>query len=166
MRRRELWEAQEVGAFLATSADTRLEAAWHLLAVAGLRVGEVLGLRWADFDAVTGRINVRNAVVDVPYAALTAPAAGPSARSLTVSADVRGALSRHRSRQDAGQSERGRHYQDAGLVICRENGRPLHPRALQRAFRQRVAAAGLPAIALADLRRSRDWAARRKGVQP
>lgn len=166
MRRRDPWTADEFGAFLAASADTHLEAAWELLAVAGMRVGEVLALRWADIDAGTGRINVRNAVVDVPYAVLAAPSTGPGARAIDVSPGVIGALSRHRRRQDAERSEWGDHHHHADLVICRENGRPLHPRALHRAFRQRADSMGLPGTPVADLRRSHGCVASQEGVRP
>jgi integrase len=152
--------------FLAAAADTRLEAAWHLLAHTWMRVGEVLALRWADLDVRDGRINIPNAVVGVPYAALALPPTGTGARHIDACADVMGALSRHHLRQLAERSEWGARYIDADLIVCREDGRPLHPRALHRAFGQRVAAAGLPAIALADLHRSRQSVARRDGVGP
>lgn len=166
MRRRELWDTDELDAFLAASTDTRVEAAWHLLADAGMRVGEVLALRWADVDTGTGRINVRNAVVGVSYAVLAAPPTGPSVRAITASPEVMGTLRRHRWRQDAERAEWGGYYRDGDLVVCREDGRALHPRVLHRAFRHRVAAAGLPDLGLADLRRSRDCAALQVEVRP
>jgi len=46
----ECWEPAELAAFLESVKGTRLEAAWRLAAMTGVR-GEVLGLRWCDVDA-------------------------------------------------------------------------------------------------------------------
>ncbi len=153
MRRRSLWGGDAVEAFLSTGAHSRLEIAWHLLAVAGLRVGEVLALRWADVDASTGLIHVRHAVVGVPYAALALPASASGERVVDAH-PVFDALERHHRRQEAARSEWGAEYDDGGLVVCRADGRPIHPRDLHHAFTCSVREAGLPAIRLHDLRRS------------
>jgi integrase len=43
-------QADQRRTFLATVEDDRLYAAWWLRSTAGLRRGEVLGLRWQDLD--------------------------------------------------------------------------------------------------------------------
>ena len=148
VKRQETRDADELGAFLSAFASTRLEVAWHLLVDAGMRIGEVPALRWADVDAESGRIDVRNAVVGVPYTALAVPPAWLGARVISASPGVQDALRRHRRRQDAERSEWGEHYRDADLVVCREDGGPLHPRALNRVLRHE-------GLGLADLRRQR-----------
>lgn len=141
-------------AFLLAASGSQLEVAWHLVAVAGLRVGEVLALRWADVDATAGLINVRHAVFGVPYAALAVPRAVTGERVVD-GVPVLDVLSRHHRRQEARRSEWGADYHDESLVVCRADGRPLHPRDLHRAFELAVADAGLPAIGLSDLRDGR-----------
>jgi integrase len=44
------WDPAELGAFLDHVIGSELEIAWHLLAMTGMRRGEVLGLRWRDVD--------------------------------------------------------------------------------------------------------------------
>lgn len=66
-RRSSVWEPAELAAFLKSVKDTRLEAAWRLAAMTGMRRGEVLGLRWCDVDLGASRVAVRNAVVSVAY---------------------------------------------------------------------------------------------------
>lgn len=155
MSRRSPWTADAVDAFLAAAVHTRLEVAWHLLAAVGLRVGEILALRWADVDATTGLINVRHAVVGVPYAALAVPDSATGERVVDAR-PVLDVLDRHHRRQAAARTEWDAEYRDEGLVVCRADGRPLHPRNLHRAFGCAAADASLPGLRLSDLcRRSR-----------
>src|SRR5436190_18498154 len=42
------WEPEELARFLDHVSGTRLEVAWRLAAMTGMRRGEVLGLRWSD----------------------------------------------------------------------------------------------------------------------
>jgi integrase len=57
-------------------------------------------------------------------------------------------------------------WTDAGLVFTREDGRPLHPREVTRAFTRHVLAAELPIIRLHDLRHTHATLALAAGVHP
>ena len=57
-------------------------------------------------------------------------------------------------------------YQDRGVVFCREDGEPIHPEQLSRLFRRHVAAVGLPAIRLHDLRHTHASLLMAAGVHP
>lgn len=77
------WEPEELAHFLDHLRGNRLEAAWRLAAMTGMRRGEILGLRWCDVDLDAARISVRHAVVTVAYAGprvLTEVASGPGDR--------------------------------------------------------------------------------------
>jgi integrase len=57
------WTAQQLSAFLAWSRDNSpLHAAWWLLAMTGMRRGELLALRWRDVDLDAGTIAIRRSV--------------------------------------------------------------------------------------------------------
>jgi integrase len=57
------WDASQLGAFLAWSADeSPLHAPWLVLAMTGMRRGELLALRWRDIDLDAGTIAVRRSV--------------------------------------------------------------------------------------------------------
>src|SRR5207244_1590461 len=63
-RRREMTALtvdQLLALFAATQGD-RLHVLWVLLATAGLRVGEALGLKWEDVDLDARRLTVKRAL--------------------------------------------------------------------------------------------------------
>jgi integrase len=153
------WTPGELAAFIAAARGTRLEAAWHLAVFGGLRIGELLALRWTDVDLGHGRIEVRDAVVGVPYATIRPAPISRRARAINVGLDLAALLHEHRARQCAERTEWGPHYSDHDLVVCRENGKPLHPRRLSRAFERVAEQAGLRPTGLPTLRRTRALAA-------
>ena len=57
------WDASQLRAFLDWSADkSPLHAPWHVLAMTGMRRGELLALRWRDVDLDAGTIAIRRSV--------------------------------------------------------------------------------------------------------
>lgn len=54
----EIWTAQQLAAFLAHTAHLRLYPAIHLAAMTGMRRGEIVGLRWGDWNTDTHRLSV------------------------------------------------------------------------------------------------------------
>lgn len=57
------WAAPQLAAFLAwTKGNSFLHAAWWVLAMTGMRRGELLALRWRDVDLAAGTVRVRRSV--------------------------------------------------------------------------------------------------------
>lgn len=146
------WTAGDTAQFLAAVRGTRLEAAWHLIAVGDLRVGELLALSWDDVDLNFRRLTVRDAVVGVPYSAIAPGPSSNNARRVDLSADLTDQLAAHLARQQADRSEWAESYNDNGLVVCRENGESVHPRVLGSAFERAVTRAGLRPVPLSSVR--------------
>jgi integrase len=138
---------------------------------AGLRRAELCGLRWSDIDADGGGLTVRQTIVSVTRKQVTpeqaaCPVCGvehvgrlfkfPKSRSggrwVPLAPPARRALSRHREAQDAEREFFGIDYDDHDLVFCRPDGTPLRPDRVTVAFERHVAACGLPAIRLHDIR--------------
>jgi integrase len=124
----------DAAAFLAAVNGTRLDAVWHLAASGKLRIAELLALRWTDIDWDGRSIGVRNAIVGVPYAALAPSPMAPQARVVGLSSDLAERLRAHCERQSVERSEWGAYYKDHDLVVCRQNGAPLHSRTLFDVF--------------------------------
>lgn len=59
------WTEREVGRFLEAATDNRFYEAFLLLALYGLRRGEVLGLRWRDIDLNENVIYVRQQIQSI-----------------------------------------------------------------------------------------------------
>lgn len=144
-----------------------------LLATTGMRRGEVLGLRWedVDFDAGVLRISRTLTTTDVqrkgmPGMAWGTPKTGKGRRQVALDAPTVAALRLHRSRQLHERLSFAGAYEDSDLVISREDGHPLHPKALSYRFERWVTQLKLPRIRLHDLRHTHATLALRAGVHP
>lgn len=146
------WEPEELARFLDHIRGTRLEAAWRLAAMTGMRRGEVLGLRWIDVDLGAARISVRQAVVSVAYPVLHSTPKTHQARVIDLDQATVEALRGHRRRQQIERYQWGSDYSNNDLVIAKENGEPIHPQSFSQAFERLVSRAGLRPIRLHDLR--------------
>jgi len=159
----ECWEPPELAAFLESVKGTRLEAAWRLAAMTGMRRGEVLGLRWRDVDLDTSRIAVRNAIVSVAYEVLESSPKSHQARVIDLDPETTALLQRYREQQQREREELGVDY-DLDLVSCTEDGDPIHPQSFSQAFATAIERAGLRRIRLHDLRHTHATIAVKAGV--
>jgi len=163
-RKIECWEPGELAAFLRAVEGTRLEAAWRIAAMTGMRRGEVLGLRWSDVDLDASRLAVRNAIVSVAYEVLESSPKSHQARVIDLDATTTALLRRHRERQQTAREEFGDKNDDCDLVICAEDGTPIHPQSFSQAFVRVIERAGLRRIRLHDLRHTHATIAVKAGV--
>lgn len=158
------WEPHELRDFLGQLKEDRLQAAWHLSAMTGMRRGEVLGLRWKDVDLNANRISVRQALVSVGYEIITSSPKSHQARVIDLDSDTSARLRDHKARQAKEREEWGEDYRDQGLVFCREDGSPIHPHSFSQRFERLVRRFGLPTIRLHDLRHTHATIAIKAGV--
>jgi integrase len=77
----------------------RLEPLYVLAVTAGLREGELLGLRWEDLDLETGMLQVRRSLSEARSGRIfEAPKSGKG-RSVRLTQRALSALRKHRKRQ-------------------------------------------------------------------
>lgn len=148
------WEPEELGAFLDASAGHRLGVLFEVLAMTGLRRGEVVGLRWGDVDLGKRVLWVRQSVVQVGYESVVGQpkTASGEDRRVDLDASTAGSLIAHRLQQDAERAAFGAAYEDHDLVFAREDGSYLKPEVVSTTFQSLVAKAGLRRVRLHDLR--------------
>lgn len=158
------WTPEQLRAFLASVAETRLEAAWHLAAMTGMRRGEVLGLRWADVDLEAARLCVRHTIISIAYEVCESTPKTHQARVINLDPRTIDQLRSQHCQQSADRDEWGADYQDHDLVFCRQDGTPLHPDTFSQSFTRSIAKTALPRIRLHDLRHTHATIALRAGV--
>jgi integrase len=161
----QVWNPEQLRAFLDHVRDDRLYAAWLLLATTGMRRGEVAGLRWVDVDLDTGRVSPRRPRVVVNHQVLVSePKMAKGRRSIALDPATVAALRDHRRWQLEDRFAVGPGWEDSGLVFTWPDGRPLHPERFSKWFEQHTRAAGLPKIRLHDVRHSYATAALAAGI--
>ena len=162
-----VWNAEQLGSFLAAVEDDRLFALWRVLAATGMRRGEALGLAWQDVDMEAGSVTIRRAWIPVNgVAQFSEPKSRRSRRTIALDASTLEALRAHAARQADEQRQWREDLVDVNLVFTRPDGRPLVPWLVSKAFREHSRAAMLPLIPLHGLRHSYATLALSSGVNP
>lgn len=163
VRKINCWEPEELAMFLHSVCGDPLEPAWRLAAMTGMRRGEVLGLRWCDVDLDAARISVRNAIVSVGYKVIESSPKSHQARVIDIDASTCDFLRElnNRQRSEEADTMRGRNHD---LVVCNQDGAPIHPHSLSQAFARAVERASLRRIRLHDLRHTHATIAVKAGV--
>jgi integrase len=130
-----------------------LEALYVLAITAGLRQGELLGLKWEDVDLESGTLQVRRTLSNGNF---TAPKTAKSRRSVKLTARTLDTLEHHRQCQLEDRERMANLYlwKDYGLVFATEVGTPINRHNLNaRSFKPLLKRAGLPDIRFHDLER-------------
>ncbi|MBC6461491.1 tyrosine-type recombinase/integrase [Actinomadura sp. HBU206391] len=161
-----VWTAEQTAAFLHAIRGHRLYAAYHLIALRGLRRGEAAGLRWFDVDldegtaVISGQLQRRNGrLVACP------PKTAHSARVIALDHTTVAALRAHRDRQRNEAALYGARYRDSGYVFTNLNGNPVDPGRLTHVFQQMLTEHALPPVRLHDLRHGAATLALAAGVE-
>lgn len=162
-----IWTPSQLKTFLDSQAEDRLSALWRVAGMTGMRRAELSGLRWIDVDLKHGVIEVRHtltAVYDEPEddgkrkrgTAVRLVDGEPKSekghRCIDLDEATCAALKAHKAAQGREKLAFAGDYNKTGLVFVAEDGTPLHPDWLTRAFRRLEKATDLPAIRLHDLR--------------
>jgi integrase len=148
-----VWTAVQTGQFLHAIRHHRLYAAYHLIALRGLRRGEAAGLRWCDLDLDAGVATINQQLQQYDGRIVVGPPkTARSVRTIALDRTTVAALRRHRQQQTLERLAGGVSYQDSGFVFTGLRGDPLAPDRLSRTFRRLTVETGMPPIRLHDLR--------------
>jgi integrase len=128
-----------------------LYAAFHLIALRGVRRGEAAGLRWCDIDLDHKIAYISWQIQYTDRTLVLCPLkTAASRRVLALDATTVRVLRRYREEQDRWYRAHGRI--PSGYVFTALDGGPLSPDYLTATFTQFVKASGLPPVRLHDLR--------------
>jgi integrase len=133
------WTAAQLAAFLAWSAEhSDLHAAWYVLAMTGMRRGELLALRWRNVDLDGGTISIRKSVGVVRNKG-EAETIEEEDTKTEKSRRVIGIDASTVALLRAWKSDRGlihlNHARPEGLVFGNHEGTWLHPERFSRTFK-------------------------------
>jgi integrase len=132
-----------------------LEALYVLAVTAGLRQGELLGLKWEDIALDRGLLQVRRTLsgTNGGEPVFSDPKTAKGRRSVKLTARAVEALKRHRERQLEECEEVAGLWQNHGLVFPTQVGTPMSRHNLvARSFKPLLKRARLPEIRFHDLR--------------
>lgn len=153
------WSADELRSFLDFVRDDHLYPLWMLLAMTGMRRGEVMGLRWCDVDLERGKAAVRQTVVVNNYKIeMSEP---KTARGRRVVALDDHTMIELRSYKDQLKPE-----SEDELLFHYRTGNPRNPIDISKRFIKLSRDAGLRRIRLHDLRHTHATLALQAGVHP
>ena len=147
-----VWTPPQLSAFLNAARHDRLYAAFHLLAMTGMRRGEVLGLRWDDIDVAKARLAIRRGLISVNYNLEFSTPKTHQARVVDLDPTTLAHLATHRDNQASEKTAWGAGYLHSDQVFTREDGSLVHPESLSDRFEVLQHRIDLPVLRLHDLR--------------
>jgi integrase len=147
--------------------EDRLRALYVLAITAGLREGELLGLRWEDVNLERGLLQVRQQLTRTRDGlSFTAPKRG-KARVVRLTDMAIAALKAHREAQNEERARAGSLWEETSLVFTSTIGTPVDVGNLTyRSFRPLLKRTNLPRIRFHDLRHTCATLLLSKGTHP
>jgi integrase len=137
---------RQVQVLLEAAGEDRLEALYVVAVIAGLRHGELQGLKWEDLDLEAATLQVRRTLSEPRSGYIfEAPKSGKG-RSVRLTRKATSALKEHRKRQIGETMQLGTLGNDHGLVFPSGTGTPLSGGNLNRAFKALLSRAGLSSV--------------------
>lgn len=145
----ETWTAGELTTFLDAASGHRLYPALHLTATTGMRRGEIVGLRWGDWNPGLHQLSIsRTRQALAGRSAEFATKTRTSRRCLELDANTEHVLDEFRDRQRSD----GHRVGTRDPIFTNTDGEPLHPESISQLFARIVKRSGLPYIRFHDLR--------------
>ncbi|EWT05052.1 integrase [Intrasporangium chromatireducens Q5-1] len=161
------WTGAQLQAFLGGLIETdRWASLWTLAAATGMRRGELMALKWARVDLEAGVVHVEQSVTQIGQERHYVTPKNHERRSVTIDPRTVATLKAWRKAQLAERLAWGAAYRgDEGLVFTWEDGRPVLPDFVTKAFGSLTAGVdGVPRIKLHELRHTHATILLRDGV--
>ncbi|MBM7587940.1 integrase [Bacillus pakistanensis] len=155
-----VWTSDEIATFL-NAPQTILNLTRHFIGFnislqTGMRMGEVLGLRWSDIDFEGKKISVRQTLNKIgdgnEYGFVNEGKTASALRVIYISESLVNCLKAHMELIKRERTVLQEVYLNYDLVVCTKNGNWVHPNNFRRAFKMTVEQLDITPIRLHDLR--------------
>ncbi|PWI56668.1 site-specific integrase [Sulfoacidibacillus thermotolerans] len=162
-----VWTLEESQRFLKANENHRFYIAFLLALTTGMRLGEILALRWSDIHFFKSQLTVnRTASQHGGKMRFSEPKSNSGIRTITLPAEVIVALEKHKNEQNKEKELAGLAYENQDLVIARKNGNLITQSFLRKKFMESIARANVPPIRFHDLRHTHASLLLLQGVHP
>ena len=139
------WSLNELNIFLEAVRKHRLYFYYRLMAYTGARRGELLAIKWDDFDG-------KRIAITKSGRTTTKTKGGDGKRFISLDPDTIEQFHSHRKRQIGERLFMGSAWTESGYVFVREDGKPLNEWVVTQLFIKTRKLAGLRHNRLHDLR--------------
>lgn len=153
------WTYHELLRFLDATADDSFAAFWSIAGLTGLRLGELVALRWENVDLAASTLTVCEAIgKGLAGTYEKVPKSLASRRAVELDADLVDAFKAHRKVQAEQRLAIGSGWHDLGLVFTEVDGSAIPPNRQSKRWsdlaRRYAPGCEVPVIRLHDLRHS------------
>lgn len=130
------------------TAPIKWKTIGHVFISTGMRRGELLGLRWENYDCETGSLKIESCVYYRRNYGIyfDTPKSSNGKRTVVLPPDVRELMNEYRDWQKAYIKFTSIVWQDNGLIFPNEYGKPMHPDSVTKWFDKFSKEHGLPHI--------------------
>jgi integrase len=133
----------------------------------GMRLAEILGLRWCDVDFDLDSIYVSQTLYKRRgICQMREPKSGHSRRKITMPLSLKRLLGQHKALQQAQRIILGKPLNESDLVFAYPDGRPLDAGVVSHGFGKMLTKAGLPHIRFHDLRHTHATLLLKRDIHP
>ena len=133
--------------------DDRFFALYYLAIATGMRLGEILGLKWDDIDLNQGIIKVQRQLTKCRTGfEFTSPKTNAGIRQINLGSKTIEVMQSHLQRLQAEKLIAGDSWKDNNIVFPSTIGTPMNRSNLRKRFQTALRNAGLPSIRFHDLR--------------
>jgi len=159
--------AKDIPRFLRSARETPYYTLYCVTLFTGMRLGELLGLRWSDVDLNLASLSVVQALYKrCGVCKMIEPKSAHSRRQIALSPSLVLLLHQYKAKQEVERILLGKPLNDSDLVFAHTDGSPLDPGTVTHTFTNVLCKAGLPHIRFHDLRHTHATLMLKAGVHP
>ncbi|MDR4171175.1 site-specific integrase [Bacillus nitratireducens] len=159
------WTEAEVKQFLLHSQESRYHIGYLLAITTGMRLGEVLGLRWQDVDFNNHTVTI-NQTLGHDNKIKTSAKNNSSKRTIPIPLEVIEELKRRKLQINKDKLRIGPAYHDLDLITCNNLGKVTTRSTFTSHFNKVIENAGIKKIKFHDTRHTHATLLLKQGVHP